>query len=259
MATATGVGGLSCDFVGDPPNALLCFVCSLPFRDPHLTDCCGAHFCMSCIYPLKNNKGPCPKCEQPEFEIMIDRNKLKEINELLVYCASRGKGCEWKGCLRELEQHQTVGCDCIFIACSLGCGERLPRKNMGEHEVDLCLKRTIEEQVKSLTRQLDTAIAKSLTLEDTVKKLKSKNKELSTKNKELKAANSNQTTTIRQQQTRIDKLEGMEKAKKELLGMKTQAEKPETLKTCPICNTKFPKITRQIDFENHVDGHFRTT
>ena len=258
MATATGVGGLSCDFVGDPPNVLLCSVCSLPFRDPYLTDCCGAHFCMSCIYPLKNNKGPCPECEQAEFEVMIDRNKLKEVNELLVYCASRGKGCEWKGCLRELEQHQTVGCDCILVVCSLGCGERLPRKNMGEHEVDLCPKRTLEEQVKSLTKQLDAAIAKRLTLEDTVKNAKLKNKELSAKNKELKAANSNQTTIIREQQMRIDELAGMEKAKKELPDMKTQTEKPETEKTCPVCNTRFPGRMKQIDFENHVQLHFRS-
>ncbi len=268
MATATGpsvgslnlsldfVRGLSCEFVEDPPKAFICSLCSLPLREPHLTDCCGAYYCKSCIYPIKNNKEPCPKCEQVEFESMIDQNKLKEVNELLVYCANRENGCEWSGPVKELEQHQTEVCDCVQVACPNGCGERLPRKSLAEHEADFCPKRSTEDQVKSLTRRLDTAVATNLTLEDATKSLKSKTKELSAKNKELKAQNTTQAKTIREQQIQISKLEDMAKVKKELRDTRLQMDKKAEMKqTCPVCGHTFPAI-RIRDFEKHVNSHF---
>ncbi len=267
MATATGAGslnlqsdfvrGLSCEFVKDPPKALICSLCLLPFREPHLTDCCGAYYCKSCIYPIKNNKQPCPECKQTEFESMIDQNKLKEVNELPVYCVNRDNGCEWKGCVKELEQHETQECDYVLVACPNDCGERLPRKNLTEHETDTCPKRTPESQIKNLTSRLDAAIANNLSLEDAVKGLKSKTKELSNKNKELKAQNNVQAKTIREQQTHIRKLEDMARVKKELRDTKLEMDKKtETDKMCPVCSVIFPATLPTMNLERHVNSHF---
>ena len=33
------------DFIDAIPESLLCPVCFLPFRDPHLVSCCGAKYC----------------------------------------------------------------------------------------------------------------------------------------------------------------------------------------------------------------------
>ena len=42
----------------------------------------------------------------------------------------------------------------------------------------------------------------------------------------------------------------------QLEGLKTTAKHAD--RTCPVCNTKFPVRMSQQDFENHVQGHFRS-
>ena len=36
----------------------------------------------------------------------------------------------------------------------------------------------------------------------------------------------------------------------------TGKAKEEGLRTCPVCDTKFPARIAQVDFERHVQGHF---
>ena len=67
------------------------------------------------------------------------------MNDLKVYCSLKYKGCEWRGELRELDNHlnsepsvdlSLEGCLFTVIKCPLyhtGCKVKLPRKNMKEH------------------------------------------------------------------------------------------------------------------------------
>ena len=48
-----------------------------------------------------------------------------------------------------------------------------------------------------------------------------------------------------------------EQLKTQLQGLKSTAQ-PVSNRTCPVCATKFPARMRQQDFENHVQGHFRS-
>ncbi len=43
----------------------------------------------------------------------------------------------------------------------------------------------------------------------------------------------------------------------QLEGLKSTA-RPDSNRTCPVCSTKFPARMNQQDFENHVQGHFRS-
>ena len=38
-----------CCFVKDPPDDYLCMICVKVLNEPHLTDCCGQHFCQVCL------------------------------------------------------------------------------------------------------------------------------------------------------------------------------------------------------------------
>ena len=74
-------GGYECDFVDDISEALLCPVCLLPFRDPHILDCCGAKYCAPCIGRVKTAGQPCPLCKQ-EFSSLLDRNDQRKVLSL---------------------------------------------------------------------------------------------------------------------------------------------------------------------------------
>ena len=89
-------GGHDCDFVVPPPENLHCPICHLVFNDPHLTDCCGHHFCHSCILKSLQMSQVCPLCQR-EFEIFPAKNVTREVNALQVKCTHKKGGCEWQG------------------------------------------------------------------------------------------------------------------------------------------------------------------
>ena len=72
------VVGYENEFVDSIPDSLSCFICFLPFRDPHLVSCCGAKFCESCIGQVKAAGQPCPLCKQ-EFSTMLDRGDQRKV------------------------------------------------------------------------------------------------------------------------------------------------------------------------------------
>ena len=66
---------------------------------------------------------------------------------------------------------------------------------------------------------------------------------------------------IRELQTAQGEVQRLQQANaqlnQQLEGLKTTAKHAD--RTCPVCNTKFPTRMRQQDFENHVQGHFRSS
>ena len=79
-----GHGGHDLDFVQEPDEQYVCPVCLLVLRDPHLTGCCGHHYCQSCVQRLKRDKTPCPLCKDADFYTFLDKFVLRKINELKV-------------------------------------------------------------------------------------------------------------------------------------------------------------------------------
>ena len=127
---------------------LKCPICLLVLKSPHLTDCCGGHFCEGCISRVQSKSGSCPKCRE-SFKTMIDKNVDREIRLLPLYCVNASKGCGWTGALKDLEKHIDEGnttlkkgvCQYQEIQCPLKCGEKIMRKGILNHKTDLCILR----------------------------------------------------------------------------------------------------------------------
>ena len=157
MAEKPQIGGYDYDFVEEPPDALVCPVCLLPCREPHLISCCGKKVCHSCISRVQQVDQPCPLCRTPEFATMIDREVERQVLSLKVYCNSKQHGCTWIGELRQLEKH-LIGCSYTNVSCKYECDFRCPRQQMFIHERDECeqrpeivLTKTIDELTKKIT------------------------------------------------------------------------------------------------------------
>ena len=95
-------GGFDEDFVGEVKDTLICYICTKPLRDPHLTVCCGHNFCESCLEQcrsMKHREQCCPFCRSTgeEFQHVLDKKTKREINALKVRCSNRKKGCRSVG------------------------------------------------------------------------------------------------------------------------------------------------------------------
>ena len=101
--------GYDCEFV-EPPKELHweCAICLLTLRQPYLVDCCGNHFCKTCldkISPGEENKLICPLCKGEEFRSIQNKGLERVLNQRKVYCTHKKSGCEWIGELKQLDSH----------------------------------------------------------------------------------------------------------------------------------------------------------
>jgi TNF receptor-associated factor 4 len=81
---------------------------------------------------------------------MPDRRLQRTLNGLQVYCCHKEAGCKWVGELGGLPQHlniinfregdRLIGCQLVDIGCMF-CGEDIQRKDLKEHEEDICPER----------------------------------------------------------------------------------------------------------------------
>ena len=147
-------GGYECDFVDAISESLSCPVCLLPFRDPHLVSCCGAKYCEPCIGRVKAAGQPCPLCKQ-QFVSLLDRSFQRKVLELKVRCSRKKDGCEWEGELRHLSDHEREECVWALVECGYHCGERLPRRQLAEHEQELCPQRPVDVKLESFMRKTE--------------------------------------------------------------------------------------------------------
>ena len=58
------LGGHDLEFVNEPPDALVCLICTLVARDPHQMDCCGRVYCQLCLSEHKKHSDLCPQCRK---------------------------------------------------------------------------------------------------------------------------------------------------------------------------------------------------
>ena len=84
----------------------VCFLVML--EDPYLTSC-GHHFCGPCIKQIKGTNGACPVCNRRSYQIFPDKNILRIVRGLQVYCRNKKSGCKWKGELKDLTGHIDEG------------------------------------------------------------------------------------------------------------------------------------------------------
>ena len=123
-------------------------------RDPRLTECCGQHYCDSCLKKwLKRNKS-CPHCRKECFQNILDKLMIHEIKEFKVRCTNKTKGCKCVGELGSLEYHleSDNGCGYVMVTCNSHaavsfwgskclCGEGMERRHLTHHQKNVCLYR----------------------------------------------------------------------------------------------------------------------
>ena len=166
-------GGYECEFVDDCiPDSLICPICYLLLRDPHLLSCCGSKYCEVCIDRVKSSRQPlCPLCKQ-QFNTMLDKNYQRKVLGLKVRCSNRESGCSWEGELRHLDSHVEKECGAALVECPYRCDRRVPRRLLAEHELHACPKKTLafckemmKEEEKKLTRSVMNLVTNTLKTE----------------------------------------------------------------------------------------------
>ena len=128
------------DLVKPAPDKYNCMICSGLLERPVLMSCCGQHFCESCLkkwYAEQGNK--CPHCRNTGVTYLLNKERVRDINELLVYCSNKSKGCIWEDELGSLDGHVESNCGFVEIDCPKGCKIKLLRDKMSDHIRDSCL------------------------------------------------------------------------------------------------------------------------
>ena len=115
-------------------------------RDARLTECCGQHYCDSCLTKWLKKQKTCPHCRKENFQSMINKEKTREVKELRIRCSNREKGCDWAGEMGVLEDHlqSDKGCGYVIVECGNRgrglkvCGERMERRHLTNHMENEC-------------------------------------------------------------------------------------------------------------------------
>ena len=137
-------------FIDPLPDRLTCATCLSVVQSPHVVSCCGNQFCESCIQPVKAQANACPLCNSPSFTTLLHKGVEREVRSLKVCCPNESRGCEWKGELGSLDAHTALAlgaadregkgvvCGYALILCPNGCGEKVQRRNLRQHELESC-------------------------------------------------------------------------------------------------------------------------
>ena len=126
------------------------------FFEIHIVSCCEEEYCKACIEQVQRDNRPCPGCDNNDIHVRISQamRTKRLIDQLRCRCSNRREGCEWVGELQELDNHlnenptnenQLDGCDFTRLPCQY-CPEMFPRKEIGEHQENVCQTRPFDCQ-----------------------------------------------------------------------------------------------------------------
>ena len=132
-------GGYHYQFVNSllEGSDLLCKICRLPSRNPHLSSCCGHTFCKGCIDNLrevKNVTHTCPVCRDADFPVVQNKQIDRAVRALHVYCTNEKEGCQWQGEVSGIAGH--LNSDCLYesVECeNSDCEKHVQRQFLGRH------------------------------------------------------------------------------------------------------------------------------
>ena len=138
-------GGYDYEFVKTPFDDLICTVCFLPSKEPHLSACCGHTFCKSCLEGSKKFSNICPVCRREIFAAIFNKQADRAIRSLQLFCTNKKQGCEWQGEVNDINKHLD---NCLFqaVCCPNDCGESLQRQYVTSHVETECPHRTVSCQ-----------------------------------------------------------------------------------------------------------------
>ena len=154
-------GGYDYQFVDKPSDMLLCKICHLPSKEPHLSVCCGHTFCKSCLDGIKQtkyfqfNNVACPMCCSEKFDTVANKQNERAIKNLRVFCTNKDKGCDWQGEINDISGHlgNSDGCQFEGVKCSNDCSLTLQRQHLPSHVDNECPCREVHCQYCSMLGQ----------------------------------------------------------------------------------------------------------
>ena len=152
-------------FVKELPDDYLCMICAKVLNEPHLTDCCGQHFCQACLeqWFKKQAKKICPHCRSESFNHMRYLPLKRKIDDLEVYCPNRAEGCKMITKVGELNSHKKE-CGFARVVCTQGCGKSILCKDLTQHCNNECSKRKIKCKYCSTVDHYETINGKHATV-----------------------------------------------------------------------------------------------
>ncbi|XP_065904789.1 TNF receptor-associated factor 4-like [Dysidea avara] len=158
MATSKDIGGYEFDFVGSPPDMLLCRICLHPTRDPYLIVCCGYNICKSCLEKKNATStlnNTCILCRSGEFPTTPNKQIDRLVKSLQVFCTNKDKGCEWQGEVNDVGNHleSSDGCRFVEVNCPNYCRISMQRQNLTKHVETECVRRRVDCQYCHITEE----------------------------------------------------------------------------------------------------------
>ena len=207
------MGGCDCTFVDRVPDNLVCSICLLVLRDPHLLSCCGTKVCQKCIEPIKLiPNSTCPHCRE-EFDTMLEKSLQRKIFNLAVYCTNKDKGCAWTGEMRSLDGHVKDQCMYTVVSCKYDCTTSLQRWQMVAHEQDECHARPMELKMQRFVEKMEDRLT-SLEKENDDQRELIKKLQDQLEQRELKEAKLEEEL----EKEKVRHCEAIEKLKEEVMG-----------------------------------------
>ena len=79
------LGGYDVPFAREPPDCLVCLICTFVARNPQQMDCCGRIYCQLCLSEHMKRSNKCPHCRMPGNSFNDKKSELTRQNG--------GKGC----------------------------------------------------------------------------------------------------------------------------------------------------------------------
>ena len=119
-------GGYDYEFVDEIAQKYICGICAKALKSARLTECCGQHFCDSCLsHWQRTSSTGCPYCRTAGFNSVLNKEKIREIAEFRIRCTNTASGCNWVGNLGKLKNHlqSDTGCGYVEVTCSLSAYE----------------------------------------------------------------------------------------------------------------------------------------
>jgi len=121
---------------------LVCKICCLPSRNPHLSSCCGHTFCKFCINNLKETttlSNGCPVCRDSQFPVVQNKQIDRAVRSLHVYCINEKEGCKWQGEINDIATHHLNHCEYARVMCeNNGCKSIVQRQLLENHMQEDC-------------------------------------------------------------------------------------------------------------------------
>ena len=134
-------GGYNFTFTKPVPKHLHCSICNKVLCDPHLTECCGHHFCKSCLdHRFKKTEDNLPTLSSwklyPHNQQRTQTWSWRTWNPM----HQSEYGCQWVGGLNSLQTHlnSDEGCGYIEVQCTNNCGAKMKRKELKAHLAQIC-------------------------------------------------------------------------------------------------------------------------